>query len=1032
MGYDMRKIIFIVLLVFIVLPFVNAQEITPDQIIQYFRQHKVDSYTLVAEVTFYNESISQYNVDDIVRAMFDYSVVSPYLSVELVNVSKTDVSLTMTFKVTYHKAFPQKYVMFTPKYNDTLNIPYSMKEYTKAIAETSPSEYDFVYRTLLFTSNYMQYSSSVQSKRDISYVWESRRGVCNDYSRVMAYMLKYAGINDIVYVNGFAFTGSRTNRGDYEFVPHQILMVKIGGQWIPFDPTNFKPMGEYDPMPILFIPLQVHSFNNWSPYLLSISDNFVVNVVSLDVKLVNDTLSRTDIIGTNLTIIKSDRPNIVYVRSNSSINYLKFGEYNAIPYLIEPGIGIISKTNNILYSQYTNIKHLYPLSIKFIYNIDSKTLIAQNLIGNKYYLVDGDMYVVGSYVDRYGVEFRSNLFILNGDKVVFSSIEIPVSSIVVSKIEKLFTFKTDITEYNYVIRTNDTQSVINLVKKYYASSQFIEIDNNTLIIRITSERLILPQLDFEFDYNYKNNNIKIEKVIYSPTATNIYFDLGNISLDISSAVKLLGTLIAEVRENNNIYGISVLWSIDHNRIIVTVPNKYLNKEFTLYFNGETDLTNELNVFKSVEVSSIRVTSIENGIVNYDALLKIQFKDMLPLSVVNEIIKALNVTSYNGSYVYVYVSSKTKLENFVPGGIITVKFDKFNLVYKLSSYNKIKPTRVTVNLISNDLASNVSKVELEMYYPKDKLTDMVLYYNSLSYVVINNKSIPIDNKEIFGNTIKIYVGIPFELLVDGIEVEGSNNIIYNVTYSKIENIYNLMVSFHGVFIRNKISCNVPVMTKYTQSGFVVKPVINSLEPITCRYLNYIVTLYPSVPYIVKLSIVDLDSVNDIKSSNELYSDYTSIYLYVNVRPFYPIRVVIDDIYKYDVDNEQMLLKLPQLSEGNHTIYVYDKTTGILIMKKQFYVIKQSLIIKLLHSLIYISILLMSIIVIIVYRYINSIEILKVIVTDYVRRYFPNAKLVEYKNVGNKKVFTFIDEDLQGIIYVTVNKKNKIEEVNVEVL
>lgn len=1021
----------VTLLLIVFVHIVSAQEIDPTMILSYFREHKVNSYTMVAEVTF-DVGNATYDVNDVISKMFNYNIVTPYLQTSVINVSKGNSTLTIVFKVSYRRAFPVQYIHYSPTFNSSMNIPQSMRLQSEFIANTSPTMYDLAYRTMYFVSNYMKYDPFVPNNRDISTVWNSREGVCNDYTRVMAYMLKYSGISDIVYVNGLAFIGTKDKNGRYLFEPHQILMVKIGAYWIPFDPTNFARVGQYDPLPILFIPMQVYKFDEWSPYLSAISDDYYVDITYMDIEVQNETLDVMLDPDTNLVLIRSNKPTVVYVGGNISNEYMKFdvggNKRYAVPYFILPNYyGVITRRDYVFYPITKDFR------FSFLYDDGTKVLIISNLLGNKYYIVDGVNYVIGNYTKGYGVVFKDSRFELNNNNnVLFGTISIPVKIVSSNKIDKLFTFKTDINEYNYVIRTNDTESVIALIRKNYISSQIMEVGNNIIIVRISSDKLIIPQLNFVYEYSEKNPNVNVSKVEYGVSNTLIYFNTGNITFNIQNIFRLIGPIIATVKEKDDVYGIQVMWSIVGNNIVVSVPNKFLNKNVILHFNGDTDLTEQLNVFKSIDIVNIKVVKILNGSVRYNAMLRIQFKDELPISVVSQIANNLNVTSMNGTTIYAYVESETDLQSFVPGALISIKYNGFKLSYRIPEGHSIYPEIVYVNLVSNDLERNLSTIEITMIYDNNRLTDVVLYYNVMNYIKVNDVNIPIKNKELYETGIRVYVDVPFDMISSGLEVEGTSNIIYNITYSKVENLFNLMVHINGVLLRDKLSCNVPYVLKVTKDGFDIKPLINKVEPIVCNYLGNKIVLNPKVPYIASITLVDLDSINDIASNDAIYADYSNVYLYVVIKPFSPIKIVIDDDYKYEVRNPNEIIKLPHLGLGRHNIKIYDMTTGVLIMEKDIRVIEQSLLLKILHNSIFVTFGIMIVIIILVFRYVNSVEVVKTIVTDYVRRYFPNAKYVEFKKVGNKKVFVFIDEELQGIIYVTVNKKNKIEDVNVEVL
>jgi len=72
--------------------------------------------------------------------------------------------------------------------------------------------------------------------------WASRRGVCQDYSHITISLLRALGI-PARYVSGYHYTGSGEIDEPVEVESHAWLEAWVG-DWIPFDPTNGKDVGE--------------------------------------------------------------------------------------------------------------------------------------------------------------------------------------------------------------------------------------------------------------------------------------------------------------------------------------------------------------------------------------------------------------------------------------------------------------------------------------------------------------------------------------------------------------------------------------------------------------------------------------------------------------------------------------------------------------------------------------------------------------------------------------------------------------------
>ncbi len=95
---------------------------------------------------------------------------------------------------------------------------------------------DLVRQHMTYTSG----ATNVHTTADEA--WMSRRGVCQDYSHITISLLRTLGI-PARYVSGYHYTGSGEIDEPVRVESHAWLEAWVG-DWIPFDPTNGKDVGE--------------------------------------------------------------------------------------------------------------------------------------------------------------------------------------------------------------------------------------------------------------------------------------------------------------------------------------------------------------------------------------------------------------------------------------------------------------------------------------------------------------------------------------------------------------------------------------------------------------------------------------------------------------------------------------------------------------------------------------------------------------------------------------------------------------------
>lgn len=95
---------------------------------------------------------------------------------------------------------------------------------------------DIVRRHMIYTPGATHVHTSATD------AWSSKQGVCQDYSHIALSLLRSVGI-PARYVSGYHYTGNG-EIGEAVVVESHAWLEAWVGEWIPFDPTNGKDVGE--------------------------------------------------------------------------------------------------------------------------------------------------------------------------------------------------------------------------------------------------------------------------------------------------------------------------------------------------------------------------------------------------------------------------------------------------------------------------------------------------------------------------------------------------------------------------------------------------------------------------------------------------------------------------------------------------------------------------------------------------------------------------------------------------------------------
>jgi len=95
---------------------------------------------------------------------------------------------------------------------------------------------DIVRQTMTYTPGATHVHTSAAD------AWAEKKGVCQDYSHIVLSMLRSIGI-PARYVSGYHYTGTG-EIGEPVVVESHAWLAAWLGEWIPFDPTNGKDVGE--------------------------------------------------------------------------------------------------------------------------------------------------------------------------------------------------------------------------------------------------------------------------------------------------------------------------------------------------------------------------------------------------------------------------------------------------------------------------------------------------------------------------------------------------------------------------------------------------------------------------------------------------------------------------------------------------------------------------------------------------------------------------------------------------------------------
>ena len=137
----------------------------------------------------------------------------------------------------FHDQFVEylRHTRLSPVLDDAADIAESLRSAPSPLAAAEACV-DLVRERMTYTPG----ATHVHTPADEA--WASRRGVCQDYSHVTISLLRSLGV-PARYVSGYHYTGSGEIDEPVLVESHAWLEAWVG-EWIAFDPTNGKDVGE--------------------------------------------------------------------------------------------------------------------------------------------------------------------------------------------------------------------------------------------------------------------------------------------------------------------------------------------------------------------------------------------------------------------------------------------------------------------------------------------------------------------------------------------------------------------------------------------------------------------------------------------------------------------------------------------------------------------------------------------------------------------------------------------------------------------
>lgn len=1049
----MQKLHIIVFILILVagLPLTGA--VTPEDVI-YERaliSHFGMSYTIRIEVTnprydggvygnFLNFSEELYP-SEIYNITLNYNIISNR-SVEVVG------SIIIDIKPPKSSAKYDPSLIGSINSPEVLELPEEAKEVVRLIANNSGTYYELILRLNEFVSDYMIYDITYGTMekyylRNVSEIWETRRGVCKDYAKLLVAMLNYAGVKT-AYVVGYLWDG------DVLAVHEWVLAYDPENGWIPVDPTNDVNGMWFDGWlyPFLF-PIQESKV--YTPFLYL---PFPVNPNDIKETVVFNSIQMQKWVATKGFVIEKERtPGIISGEDSGVVIYFPIkgtifeslsryvGDDFYMPYYFESNESVLVELDQFsgmkvprMFTENLTVETSHSVIVTF--SNATRTLTFQG-VGEELYLVYNGKKLRGVFdpVSSTATFLLTGVnFTLSGDEIKIDTYKIPVTSTTNQNISVQYLFGYRVVDgYIYVLKVSgDVQELINSLSTYgfqlvkqKKDLIFVKHTQPAVILNINGEEMRISVNDLS-TYTIKPMKVSGELKQGHVEVTMVF----NTQLPISRYDLVTVPLIVNGGERHILFDGEI--NGDTMKIKIPLYPQDVKNDIKLNFFGVYDLRD----YASLKIDEYSVDGVTfNSLYGDGFKFTIRFKAKLNNTVGTDVLKyyvpELNIISLEGdelvAEIPAFISRNdikygAKLTAEILGNVIEADLTPFE-------YFSFVPDSITVSL--EKVYGNTYELRVTKRFAVNTDEDIMLlsmYYNTENTVEINGEKYPATSKEMNQNMIEYIVSIPVDKLWGGISVDGKDATVL-VTYDVNPSIFSPSIKINAPLIKSALTCNKEYATVLVDDGFIVKVQIKSVyETVSCTYFDANITFEPKAPATYQVVFEDKDSIDDIKNKTAIYSEYTSVFVKVVViGEAFPYNVLVDGKkIGSGVGNGEFKM-IEGLREGKHKIEIVDTSTGVVVFREEFFVEKQTLMLFLLHNIyIVIGAVLIGSIVI-GYLITHSTFSLVNDVTEKIRRRYPHAEFYRIVKKPRYNALYFIDRSIKAVIVVYTDKKGRILQI-----
>lgn len=969
--------------------------------------------------------------------------------------------LAMTYTIRMRIAPPEHSAKFIPNWDESMNLDPEIKQVAKALASTSETYFDYIYKVYDFVSNYITYDDSWLNKdpKDVNEIWKNKRGVCRHYSMLMKAFLDYAGIKSLY---SLGFLGYTKNGQNVVGVHMWLFVYDPDNGWMLFDPTNniygrFTEFGYSYTYPLNF-PVKIT--NEYVPYIylpiIGVSSSQIqsfyqiINITTIgSVKQQELDLTSKNIKFTFLRTIGAG--NIVYVpisfySNNKQIQALKKYNFMEIPeYIPEDYIVPIGTSINNLPSFYQNarqIRSTVNFNQYFTLMIEDNKLIVKDIHndGLKLFLTDSKGHLVTGMLTKDGLAYNlnqvgkldSNELYLNifGTLSLVKTFNINIQQLTVKPIITIPT----VNGFESVIKIQTTPDLGDSLQKYLIiDGGSIEewVDNHTVKIISQNPSVIVRIGSKTVNVDLYNTGIKI-------LSTFVEFKNSNTILTITYDSNV-GELLQKYNLNPLYIRIGKMnfpidLTVNKDKAIITTSITYdtlVNNDQTYYFITRNTVNKVFKLSFTYSVEQLNAF-YDNGEVWIEGRMVIKPKGFSfdkPSLEQFSTIKILKMIKIGNVYTVDFTTDKISADSFT--NPYKFSFNMFGRNIQLTYIFTVVGARISslriINYKINPDNTNIEFIIQLAYKSANANTAMVYYMYSrlLNFVKINNVKLKAyyqpENNYMVG-----YTTIPTQSLLQlkklymfGTQINSQLKYDVNDKYT------DLRITFKSLPLLGGMKCNVNHDYDIENNKLSVKFYIKSVYQIVVCQLpgNKTITIKPQVPFSFSVNLVDTSRISDIDpSTGAVYSGYDGVFLTITTTAIQmTFTVTLDNKTLATFTGGSTKIALPKLNVGTHYLSIRDQY-GIEVYRKQILVEKQPLSLFIMHNLIWILLGLLIIFSIIIFTAMNREDPL----VSQAKMLFPSAEFIQKEQYGDY-TYIYLMNNITGEIITVVFYNNRVVNV-----